>query len=156
MALIKRGDVNRPLTINEMDDNLDYLEQLSSGSGRLYSVYSANITQSGVSAPNANVFENTLGGSVIWSRVGEGRYMATCSGKFTLGRTQFFFSYSGDTNVAHGRKFFFTANGIGNHSGTANSILFDTYSAGDSGFRDGLVGGEDDDFISLEIRVYGQ
>jgi hypothetical protein len=33
MALIRRGDVNRPLTIEEVDGNFDYLESLSSGSG---------------------------------------------------------------------------------------------------------------------------
>lgn len=31
MALIRRGDVNRPLTIEEVDGNFDYLESLSSG-----------------------------------------------------------------------------------------------------------------------------
>lgn len=154
MALTKRGDVNRPLTINEMDDNLDYLEGLSSGSGRIYDVYSAKLTQTGTSAPTAVVFENTLGLSVVWTRTGVGRYEATCTGKFTLGRTQIFYNYCGDTNINNDKKFFFTVDGLGNHNNSSNKILFDTYSTSNSGFRDGLVDGSDDDFISLEIRVY--
>ncbi|SFD94146.1 hypothetical protein [Flavobacterium phragmitis] len=47
---------------------------------RPYKVYTALVTQSGTAAPVATVLENTLGGTVVWSRSGTGIYTATYSG----------------------------------------------------------------------------
>lgn len=44
MALVRRGDLNRPLTIDEMDGNFDYLEGLSGGSEEKYSQIIFEIT----------------------------------------------------------------------------------------------------------------
>lgn len=54
---------------------------------RPYKSYTALITQSGTSAPTATVLENTLGGTVTFSRTSAGTYLATLSGAFTLNKT---------------------------------------------------------------------
>ena len=55
--------------------------------GASYDVYTAIINQTGTSAPVATVLENTLGGTVVWSRNSAGDYTCTLSGAFTLGKT---------------------------------------------------------------------
>jgi hypothetical protein len=57
------------------------------GGGASYLVYTAIINQTGSSAPVANVLENTLGGTVVWSRNTAGDYACTLSGAFTSGKT---------------------------------------------------------------------
>jgi hypothetical protein len=46
-------------------------------------VYTALVSQSGTSAPTATVLENTLDGTVVWSRDSTGSYRATLAGVFT-------------------------------------------------------------------------
>lgn len=50
-------------------------------------VYTALITQSGTAAPTAIVLENTLGGTVVWTRSSTGIYLGTLTGAFTLDKT---------------------------------------------------------------------
>jgi len=50
-------------------------------------VYAALLTQTGTDAPTATVLENTLGGTVVWTRGGGGRYNATLAGAFTANKT---------------------------------------------------------------------
>lgn len=45
-------------------------------------VYRALLTQSGTNAPVATVLENTLGGTPVWSRSGNGNYRITLAGAF--------------------------------------------------------------------------
>lgn len=52
-----------------------------------YKIYRALLTQAGTDAPVATVLENTLGGSVVWSRVNVGFYEGTLTGAFTSGKT---------------------------------------------------------------------
>jgi len=54
---------------------------------RPYKVYTALISQSGTSAPTATVLENTLGGTVVWSRAAGGTYLGTLAGVFISGKT---------------------------------------------------------------------
>ncbi len=54
-----------------------------------YKVYTALLTQSGTDAPVATVLENTLGGEVVWSRVGVGIYSAILANAFTADNTIF-------------------------------------------------------------------
>jgi hypothetical protein len=49
---------------------------------RPYKVYSALLSQTGTSAPTAVILENTLGGTPVFSYVGEGEYRMTLSGAF--------------------------------------------------------------------------
>jgi hypothetical protein len=88
MALIRRGDLNRPLTIEELDSNFDYLEELSSLSvqsvtgipvdrtdplnpvildSRGYKSYTAilNIVDGG-NTITPTVLENTIGANIIF------------------------------------------------------------------------------------------
>lgn len=50
-------------------------------------VYRALLTQSGVNAPTASVLENTLGGAIVWARVGLGQYEGTLTGAFPASKT---------------------------------------------------------------------
>lgn len=52
-----------------------------------YKVYTALLTQTGTSAPVATVLENTLGGTVVWTRVSSGYYVATLTGAFIENKT---------------------------------------------------------------------
>lgn len=55
--------------------------------GENYKVYTALLSQSGTSAPTATVLENTLGGTVVWTRSSAGVYAATLAGGFTSDKT---------------------------------------------------------------------
>jgi len=52
-----------------------------------YKVYTALLTQSGTDAPVATVLQNTLGGTVVWTRDDVGDYTATLSSAFTNNKT---------------------------------------------------------------------
>lgn len=54
-----------------------------------YLVYTALLTQSGTDAPVATVLQNTLGGTVVWTRNGVGDYTGTLTGAFLAGKTIF-------------------------------------------------------------------
>lgn len=57
------------------------------GGGASYLVYTALLTQSGTDAPTATVLENTLSGTVVWSRDSAGNYSATLAGAFPAAGT---------------------------------------------------------------------
>lgn len=67
------------------------------GGGASYLVYTALLNQSGTSAPVATVLQNTLGGTVVWTRTGTGQYAGTLAGAFTANKTVIFMpsSYGG-------------------------------------------------------------
>ena len=52
--------------------------------GRPYKVYTALLSQSGTNAPTATVLENTLGGTVVWTRNSTGNYYGTLNGAFPI------------------------------------------------------------------------
>ena len=56
---------------------------------KLYKIYTALLTQSGTNAPVATVLENTLGGTVVWTRTEVGFYQATLMNAFTENKTHF-------------------------------------------------------------------
>ena len=64
---------------------------------RPYKVYTALLTQTGTNAPVATVLENTLGGTVTWSRTVPGGYFATLSDAFTTDKTTVLIT-NGSTN----------------------------------------------------------
>lgn len=53
----------------------------------LPNMYIATLTQSGTNAPVATVFQNTLGGEIVWSRTSPGSYKGTLAGVFTENKT---------------------------------------------------------------------
>lgn len=67
--------------------NLDYTQKIyvdqAISDSRPYKVYTALLTQTGTNAPTAVVLENTLGGTIVWARVGTGAYSATLTGAFS-------------------------------------------------------------------------
>jgi hypothetical protein len=63
------------------------LGNLNAATVNLVKAYRALLTQTGSGAPSATVRENTLGGTVVWTRNGSGDYTATLSGAFTSGKT---------------------------------------------------------------------
>lgn len=60
---------------------------LNVGATAQKAVFSVNLTQSGTSAPTADVFENTLGGTVTWGYTSPGVYTGTLTGAFTDNKT---------------------------------------------------------------------
>lgn len=105
-----------------------------------YKVYTALLSQSGTSAPTATVLENTLGGTIVWSRSNTGQYIGTLTGAFTDQKTIIFVNRSNpaatafDTNMA--------ANVI-----NINTVGYTTFS--NSAYVDGQTNS-----ASIEIRVY--
>jgi hypothetical protein len=51
-----------------------------------YKIYRALLTQTGTSAPVANVLENTLG-NIVWSRESAGNYYGTLNNAFPIDKT---------------------------------------------------------------------
>jgi hypothetical protein len=60
-----------------------------------YLKYVALLSQTGTGAPTAVVLENTLGGTVVWTRSDVGDYRATLSGVFTENKTVIFNNLTG-------------------------------------------------------------
>ena len=63
-----------------------------------YKVYTALLSQSGTAAPVATVLENTLGGTVVFSRNSAGLYLGTLSGAFIVDKTVVFFQSGKDVS----------------------------------------------------------
>jgi hypothetical protein len=94
--------------------------------------YTALISQSGTAAPTATVFENTLGGTVVWTRTGVGTYLGTLVGAFVANKTfvvasAFSFNTTWATHISRAGtdtvniKTFVVSSGAG-----ADSVLSDT------------------------------
>lgn len=56
--------------------------KIPSGDSRPYKVYTALVSQSETNDPIATVLENTLGGTVVWTRQDIGYYRANLTGAF--------------------------------------------------------------------------
>lgn len=98
------GD-NLRLTYNDADGSAaNYADLLVSSGGNLtitpsggntnitgtingVKVYRALLTQTSTNAPTATVLENSLGGTVVWTRSVQGVYVATLTGAFPSGKT---------------------------------------------------------------------
>lgn len=52
-----------------------------------YKIYRALLNQSGTDAPVATVLENTLGGTVVWTRQSAGVYIGTLIAAFPVAKT---------------------------------------------------------------------
>lgn len=65
-----------------------------------YARYVALLSQSGTDAPVATVLENTLGGTVVWTRADVGDYVGTLSGVFTGNKTFMLAAVNGETSSA--------------------------------------------------------
>lgn len=65
---------------------------------RGYKVYTAFLTQTGISAPVATIMENELGGAITFTYLNVGSYSITSNGLFTLGKTDISFGDILSTN----------------------------------------------------------
>lgn len=102
--------------------------------------YVALLSQTGTSAPVATVLENTLGGTVVWSRTGVGNYVGTLTGAFPDDKT---FTIKGSNEAD-------AADAPGNIMvvrGSNDTILIQTGNSGDFA-DDGMYD------LFIEIRVY--
>ena len=70
------------------------VEKVASSVLPSYKKYVALMTQSGSGNPVATVLENTLGGTVVWTRTSSGSYKGELSGAFTTDKTVIFFNAS--------------------------------------------------------------
>lgn len=64
-------------------DSVGTIEEVALVDATAPKVYVALLTQTGTDAPVATVLQNTLGGTVVWSRNGTGEYYGTLLGAFT-------------------------------------------------------------------------
>lgn len=106
--------------------------------GRPYKVYTALLSQTGTSAPTATVLENTLGGTIIWTRTGIGTYVGTLSGVFTANKTAVFFTKTAMGGAQH------TSSA---YSPTTSTVIIINSSPG----GDADIAGDNS---AIEIRVY--
>lgn len=105
---------------------------------RPYKVYTALLTQTGASAPTVSVLENTLGGTVVWTRTTTGNYLGTLTGAFTAAKT----------TILVGSPVSSTSR-IDAIRPSVNSISVTTYNGSPAVQTDGLLLES-----TLEIRVY--
>ena len=67
---------------------------------RPYKVYTVNMNQTTTSAPTiVTTYENTLGGSIVWTRIGVGDYRGTLTGAFTSLKIVAFTSLAGAVSM---------------------------------------------------------
>jgi len=82
---------NYPVIYDEGDETLKYVKtgvknNIDTG-GSSYLVYTALLKQTGTNAPQAQVLENTLGGTVVWEYTNVGLYTGTLAAAFTANKT---------------------------------------------------------------------
>jgi hypothetical protein len=110
-----------------------------SPSGLTYKVYTALLTQTGETAPVPTILENTLGGTVTWTRDSIGNYIGTLNGAFTAGKTACFYTHDGLEG----------ATGYGGLKRNDSNTVWMTFNYYDGSYIDSQ--GQPD---SIEIRVY--
>ena len=127
---------------------------------RPYKVYTALLTQTGTNAPVANILENTLSSTPIWTRIGVGQYKLTLNGEFTPSKL-FIPPYSSNFNSSGNASVFLpiSTNGnpqlgwlnIYNDDINGDWIELDTYDMVGRTEWSSLLG---DGNLPIEIRVY--
>lgn len=97
VPIVQSGD-NKRTTAQDIAD-------LGGGGSAAYMVYTALLTQAGTDAPVATVLQNTLGGTLVWTRAGAGDYTGTLAGIFIVSKVWGVFnapSYNGDAILSSG------------------------------------------------------
>ena len=109
---------------------------------RPYKVYTALLSQTGTNAPVATVLENTLGGTIVWSRLSTGTYVGTLAGAFAVKKTICFHQRSSDLTSSSAFDYVMSSSQV-----STNTVDLISTLAG--GLADGLIIRS-----SVEIRVY--
>jgi hypothetical protein len=102
-----------------------------------YKKYVATISQAGKSNPTVTVLENTLGGTVVWTRVSAGRYQGTLTGAFPNQDKLYLYLGNSQQN-----------NYVAIFRSSADIIEIITYDFTNTG-QDNML-----DYNTIEIRVY--
>lgn len=118
---------------------------LSANSGD-YKVYTALLTQSGTDAPVATVLQNTLGGTVVWTRDDVGIYTATLALAFTTNKT-FVPPVSYYNIISDSNRCFYQ--GVGSTESALKFNQFDFLDAAPADVTSSPTG-----YIEIEIRVF--
>lgn len=107
-----------------------------------YKIWVGVFQNNGTSAPTVTVNENTLGGTVVWTRSATGTYVGTLSGAFNITAGKTILGFGGGAGT--------TANGFFSSFGatSANTVEFRTYISG--AVSDTVLNG----YTWVEIRVY--
>jgi hypothetical protein len=126
------------------DSNGDQKQfDMSNFSSTTYKVYTALLTQSGISDPTAVVLDNTLSGSIVWTRLGMGNYKATLVGEFPdADKVLILVNQAGTFPLGGGDSVYTYA-----YVNDADSIILDTLLS--SNYQDAMLYK-----TSFEIRVY--
>ncbi len=112
-----------------------------------YLVYSALLTQTGTNAPVANVLQNTIPGTLTWSRNSVGTYILTSNGTpFTANKVQVFLNGGSGNTASSGGSGLLYANRW--ESTTTDTIAISTSTTG-AAPQDGNLTN-----ASIEIRIY--
>lgn len=147
------------IKISELDavtalDGTELIEVVQGGTNKKatiadvlpYKVYTALLSQTGTDAPVATVLQNTLGGTVVWTRDDVGIYTATLASVFTTNKTFVppvsYYSSTGDSN-----KCFYQSTGS-----TESALKFNQFDFVDAALAD--VTSSPTGYIEIEIRVY--
>lgn len=86
-ADITNKTANNSITPGILGDNLiSIVEYINQQDGVVPKRYRALITQTGPSVPTVTVLENTLGGTVVWTRIAAGEYRGTLTGAFPVNK----------------------------------------------------------------------
>lgn len=138
--VLKDKGTNQPVRISVTDGELSVGQ--SEIGGASYKVYTALLSQSGTNAPTAVILENTLGGTVVWTRSSVGTYSATLTNAFPSNKTVIIYDgvrplVSDLTNAGY-----YHIERSNNSTVSLNTGYFETNS-------DGYL-----DLYPIEIRVY--
>jgi len=83
-------------------------------------VYRALLTQAGTDAPVATVLENTLGGTLVWTRADAGQYVGTLAGAFSTTRHFNWLQLASTASVTDAPQY------VKLETATANTVLLTT------------------------------
>jgi len=100
--------------------------------------YVAKITQLTTAAPTSSVYENTLGGNLVWTRVATGSYQGTLAGTFSSGKVHLLCNNPLSTRTVYLY-----------NAGDPNKIYIDSVD-----IATGLPADYDSDSLDIEIKVY--
>lgn len=112
-----------------------------------YKEYVATVTQTGTAAPTATVLNNTLGGTLVWTRSTTGTYLATLTGAFPTASKVVIIPSFTSSDLAPAGSIALTSAVVD----TANRLKFITATMDNAGARtvaDSALN------ISLIVRVY--